>query len=171
MQLPQIAPGFDQPLWMLRACHTRILRQCDSLIHLAQYLAGNGVTIEARETANQVRRYFSSAGKQHHEDEEQDLFPVLLTVRPDLADSIHELGLEHREMEHLWVRLEPMLADIGSISDIAAFTHAVLEFRAAYLSHIERENSQILPAAQEAMSATELSGLGARMARRRGVSL
>ncbi len=171
IQLSHTAPGFDQPLAMLRACHTRILRQCDSLVRLAQYLGDQGVTDEARETAHRVHRYFSSAGKHHHEDEEQDLFPSLLAARPELANAITELRLEHREMEHLWAQLEPMLLDIGSITDIAAFTHDVLQFRAVYLSHIERENTGILPAAQNAISAAQLSELGAQMARRRGVRL
>ncbi|MHB8345603.1 MAG: hemerythrin domain-containing protein [Acidiferrobacterales bacterium] len=171
MPFPQIAPGFDQPLWMLRACHARVLRQCDTLIQVAQYLGDKGATAEVREAAHQVHRYFSTAGKQHHEDEEQDLFPVLLSLRPELADRIYELRFEHREMEHLWERLVPTLADIGSLGDIPAFTYSTIEFRAVYFSHIERENTEILPAAQEAMSPVQLSELGRRMAHRRGISL
>ncbi len=171
MPLPQIAPGFDQPLWMLRACHARILRQCDALLQLAQYLGAKGATGEARETARQVHRYFSTAGKQHHEDEEQDLFPALLAARTDLTDSIRELALEHREMERLWARLVPALTDLTSVGDISAFTHSALEFRAVYFSHIERENPEVLAKAQEVLSPAQISDLGARMARRRGVKL
>ncbi|MDA8363160.1 MAG: hemerythrin domain-containing protein [Gammaproteobacteria bacterium] len=170
MLFPQTAPGFDHPLGMLQACHARILRQCDTLVRVAQHLRAVGVTDEARDAAHRAHRYFSTSGKHHHEDEEQDLFPALLTVRPELAGTILELRNEHREMEHLWIRIEPSLANIGSVTDFAAFAHDIAEFRAAYISHIERENAKILPAAEVALSAGQISELGKRMAYRRGVS-
>lgn len=171
MQLPEAAPGFDEPLMMLRACHTRILKQCDTLIRLAEHLRRTGPDDDAREAARQVRRYFSTAGKHHHEDEEQDLFPVLLNVAPELAPAVRGLRQEHREMEDLWGALESVLADIGSIADTAAFSRNVAHFQAVYRTHIERENNDILPAAQRVLSQDQLRTLGSHMAQRRGVTV
>jgi len=169
MQLPHAAPGFDEPLEMLRACHMRILGQCDTLVRLAEHLSSDGVTDAARAAAQHVRHYFCTAAKHHHADEEQDLFPVLFTVAPGLAPAIHELKREHGEMERLWARLEPLLADLGSVTDTATFTHDAMHFRVVYHAHIERENGEILPTAQRALSVAQIGKLGTHMALRRGV--
>ncbi len=171
MQLPQPAPGFDQPVDMLLACHARILRQCDTLMRLAEHLGTKGKTAEARTAAQQVYRYFSTSGRYHHEDEEQGLFPALLACRPELAVAISELAHDHREMSHRWAQLEPSLLDIGSVFDTAAFSRDVLDFRTIYAAHIERENTEILPIARQALSAGQFEKLGQEMARRRGVNL
>ncbi len=171
MQLFPAAPGFDDPLGMLQACHTRILRQCDSLILLARHLADRGVTGEAHETARQVHRYFTTAGRHHHEDEEVDLFPLLLGASPGLADVIAALKHDHRGMEQLWSQIEPLLAEITPAVDPEMLTRRALEFRATYAAHIEHENAKILPEARSVLSSRQISDLGANMARRRGVRL
>ncbi len=171
MRLPETAPGFSEPIEMLRACHSRILRQCETLFRLAEHLGSAGVTDDARAAARQVHRYFSTAGRHHHEDEEQDLFPVLAATCPELVRTIDELKQDHREMERLWTQLEPLLADPGSVIDAAAFAREAAHFRVIYHAHIERENRDILPAAQQALSAAQIRELGLSMARRRGVRL
>lgn len=50
------APGFDDPLALLRACHARILRQCETLGIMAERLAGGGLTPELRDAAAAARR-------------------------------------------------------------------------------------------------------------------
>ncbi|MHB8454390.1 MAG: hemerythrin domain-containing protein [Acidiferrobacterales bacterium] len=171
MQLPDIAPDFNEPIEMLRACHVRILRQCETLIRLAEHIGSVGITDDGCTAARQVRRYFSTAGRHHHEDEEQDLFPTLATTCPELLHTIQKLKQDHREMDCLWTQLEPLLADLGSIIDTAAFAREAMRFRVIYHAHIERENSDILPAAQQALPSAQLRELGLSMARRRGVRL
>ncbi len=169
MQLPDAAPGFNEPLEMLRSCHVRILRQCETLICVAEHIGSAGVTDNARTAARQVHRYFSTAGKHHHEDEELDLFPALAASCPALVRTIDKLRQDHREMDCLWTQLEPLLANPGSIIDTAAFAQEAMRFRVIYHAHIERENSDVLPAAQQALSAAQIRELALSMARRRGV--
>ena len=133
--LPTPAPGFDQPLAMLRACHERIQRQCATLAKLAAHLRSDGLTDSARQAAADIRRYFSSAGRQHHADEEQDLFPRLRT-EPGLAGLLDTLVREHAVMETLWQGLEPLLAAPETISDLDAFAQLAGEFNAAYAQHL-----------------------------------
>jgi hemerythrin-like domain-containing protein len=166
--LPTPAPGFDEPLAMLRACHERIQRQCATLAKLAAHLRSDGLTHDARQAATDIHRYFSSAGRQHHADEEQDLFPALRT-EPALAGLLDTLARDHTAMESLWQRLEPLLAAPDTIHDLDDFARLAGEFNALYRQHIARENSELLPQAEQLLSVEQQRELGARMAARRGV--
>jgi hemerythrin-like domain-containing protein len=168
--LPNPAPGFDEPLGMLRACHERIQRQCATLAKLAAHLRSDGLTDDARQAAADIHRYFSSAGRQHHADEEQDLFPCLHS-EPALSGLIDTLAREHAVMESRWQRLEPLLAAPDTIRDLDAFARLAGEFNALYRQHIARENSELLPQAEKLLSVDQRRELGARMAARRGVRL
>jgi len=168
--LPTPAPGFDEPLAMLRACHERIQRQCATLAKLAAHLGRDGLTDGARQAAADIHRYFSSAGRQHHADEEQDLFPVL-RAESSLAGLLDTLARDHAEMESLWLRIEPLLAAPDTIHDLDGFARLADAFNALYRQHIARENSELLPQAEQLMSMEQRRELGARMAARRGVSL
>lgn len=167
--LPAYAPGFDDPLAMLAACHERILRQCQTLEKLAAHLRTAGLTPEARVAATEVHRYFTTAGRHHHQDEEQDLFP-LLRGDASLAGLIDALAAEHVRMEALWQGLEPLLAAPESIRDLDGFAGQVAAFNALYAGHIARENGELLPRAAALLPATVQVVLGARMAARRGVT-
>lgn len=168
--LPAPAPGLDQPLAMLRACHERIQRQCATLTKLAAHLRSDGLTPAARQAAADVYRYFSTAGRHHHEDEEQDLFPRL-RGQPDLTELLVALASDHRRMEALWAKLAPLLNAPETISDVDGFERLVAEFTALYAAHIARENSELLPRAEQRLSQDELRELAMRMAARRGVRL
>lgn len=168
--LPSPAPSFDEPLAMLRACHERIQRQCATLAKLATHLRRDGLTDEARQAAAEIHRYFSSAGRQHHADEEQDLFPQLRT-EPALSALLEVLAREHAVMETLWQNLGPLLAAPDTIRDLDDFARLVGEFNSLYRQHIVRENSELLPQAELLLSVEQQRELGARMAARRGVNL
>ena len=77
--------GFEVPLEMLSACHHRVERQCATLRRLVAHLATRGADADAAAAAAAVLRYFDSAAKDHHADEEQDLFPALI-------ESMAEIG-------------------------------------------------------------------------------
>lgn len=155
---------------MLRACHERILRQCDTLVKLAAHIESHGVDEDARTAAAQVHRYFSTAGQHHHADEEEDLFP-LLRDNAELADVIAGLQQDHQTMEKEWVALEPLLAAPQSLATQPDLARRVEAFRALYARHIDTENNRLLPQAATLLSAGQVARLGACMARRRGVDL
>ena len=168
--LPAPAPGLDQPLAMLRACHERIRRQCATLEKLAAHLRSDGPTPAARQAAADVVRYFSTAGRQHHEDEEQDLFPRL-RAQPGLAVLLAALAGDHQRMETLWKKLEPLLNAPETIVDLDGFGKLVAEFNALYTAHIETENRDLLPRAEQVLPEDALREITAGMAARRGVRL
>lgn len=161
-------PGYDDPLGLLAACHRRIESQCALLHKLVAHLRANGNDTAAREAANGIVRYFDTAGRHHHEDEEQDVFPVLVAHAPALAPLIEELAAEHARMESTWHRLRRALAEISNGAPTLDGT-LVDQFSAVYRAHIAREEQEVFSQARQQLSDEELKTLAHGMARRRGV--
>lgn len=163
------APGFDDPLELLRACHGRITAQCDTLRRLHAHLQTAGCDTQAVQAAQAILRYFDTAGQLHHQDEEQDLFPALrASGDPTAAAHIERLLGEHARLESAWRALRPLLAAIAE-ADGGTLDNAVVEsFMAAYAQHIAFENTHLLPLAQTLLDAATLQRIGRNMAARRG---
>lgn len=167
--------GFDVPLEMLRACHERIRRQCDTLRRLVPHLQAHGADAQAREAAAQVLRYFDTAAVHHHADEEHDLFPALLESMAGsdavcLRELIDALHTQHRELDAHWRAVRRELVDIaggGSATLDAAAVEALAE---AYAAHIEREEAELLPMAARLLDGSALQRIGAAMRERRGIA-
>ena len=108
--LPESLPGFDRPIDLLRACHTKILAHCDLLEELILHLQeGQTDAAELRSTARKIITYFTTSSRQHHQDEEVELFARLARQSLKLADMVHSLKQEHTELDTLWMALEPEL--------------------------------------------------------------
>lgn len=168
---PQPAPGFDQPLSLLRACHGRILAHCETLLRLAQALNREPIDLGTIQAADRIRTYFSTAGRMHHEDEEADLFPLLLAMDPSVAEPIWALQADHITMGETWTDLERTLANLEGVRDIHAFANQAKSFHALYQRHIQREESLIIDRAERVLSRAQLDQLGHAMALRRGVAM
>jgi hemerythrin-like domain-containing protein len=166
---PETAPDFSDPLGLLRACHQRMLDNCERLLKLADHLQSNGADSEALQAAAAIYRYFTTSARHHHNDEEQDLFPRLARESLKLADLIHRLKQDHVEIDALWQELEPLLLRPSHISDPLGFRELCSRFDDAYRRHIRVENNELLEMARHIFSQAELKKLGASMAERRGV--
>jgi iron-sulfur cluster repair protein YtfE (RIC family) len=169
--LGAIAPGFDEPLELLSACHGRIEAQLETLAKLAAHLPVHGADAQARQAAANVMRYFDTAGINHHLDEEEDLFPLLARMASEEREVeimllIDELLAEHREMEKGWQSTRALLSQIarGEPVELAPEPFALL-----YRLHIAREEALLLPYAASVLVAGERALLGASMAVRRKV--
>jgi hemerythrin-like domain-containing protein len=166
--------GFEVPLEMLSACHYRIQRQCETLRRLVEHLAARGADAEARGAAAAVMRYFDTAGRDHHADEEEDLFPALIESMAGsdavcLREITEGLAAEHREIESKWQRVRAALERIsaGESGSLASSDVEALAF--AYDRHIEREEGEVLPMAARLLSDETLDVIGRAMRRRRGI--
>ena len=167
---PSAAPDFSDPLGLLRACHERIFQHCATLERLPSHLNEAGPDQEFCTAAAAIHRYFATAARHHHADEEQDLFPRLTQQSQTLADTVLQLQHEHSQLDALWQELAPLLANPSAIDEPAAFAALVERFSRAYRDHASKENRDILNIAQQILSSDELRELGQRMAQRRGVS-
>ena len=167
-------PGFDQPIEMLRACHDRIERQCETLERLVPHLKAHGCDASAREAAAAVLRYFTEAGPHHHADEERDLFPRLLVAATGedaqrAALLVASMIADHREMERLWADLAPTLESLarGAIDRLDAVL--VGAFSTIYRNHIAIEETDVLALADRVLPPAALAEVGRAMSIRRGV--
>ena len=169
------APGFDQPLAVLKHCHDRIRKQLTTLDKLIQHLPEHGCDEQATQAAKAVLRYFNEAAPLHHEDEEIDLLPTLqLTATGDDATLLKEylpLILEqHHQMGAQWSVLEQELQAIAKAESAHLSEANVAQFKEIYAGHMQIEETMIAPMAMRLFSADQMSKLGAAMQHRRGIS-
>ncbi|AUN95016.1 hemerythrin domain-containing protein [Pseudazoarcus pumilus] len=166
------APGLDEPLEMLFACHDRVRARIDTLERLARWLPEHGADEQARQAATAVLRYFDQAAVNHHLDEERDLFPAM-RARVEAAEAARLAALEarildeHRLLAARWAAMrEPLLA-IAAGESAELGTDAVAAFRAAYSEHIALEEAEVLPWAERILGQGELAAMSATMTARR----
>ena len=164
------APGFDRPLEVLEACHGRIAKQCDTLDKLLTHLPFNGADAQAQQAARAVLAYFDTAAVHHHDDEERNLFPLLELVGASGAcDLVETLTLEHDELALLWRRLRVELQQIESAAATSLDEVLTRRFIALNRSHLEFENTHVLPLARQVLGAAEIERLGRAMSARRAL--
>lgn len=172
--LPDTAPGFDQPIAVLKHCHDRIRKQLATLQKLVVHLPGHGADEQARQAATAVIRYFDKAAHLHHEDEEENLIPMLRTVASGddaalLASLVPGILEDHNKMDALWQRLHEQLRPIADGTGAVLSAADVGEFSERYTGHMEREEGHIAPMAKRLFSAMQMAQLGAAMQARRGI--
>ena len=165
------APSFDDPLGMLSACHGRIRRQLATLERLQRHLPEHGCDADARTAARNILRYFDGAAPNHHADEEQSIFPRLLAARGRDAESlVSVLEREHAELASSWRHLRPLLASIAAGARANLSPKDVATLREAYLSHMAKEEGELIPLVAKALDPATLGRIGREMADRRGAS-
>jgi hemerythrin-like domain-containing protein len=167
--------GFEAPLEMLGACHARIERNCGTLRRLVPHLAANGSDTAARTAAANLMRYFDTAARDHHADEEDDLFPALIeSMAGSDAVCIRELTArlcaEHRELEARWDGLRAVLERVVAGEPVLLEASEVEAMVGLYERHLEREDSELLPMAERLLSDAELDRVGRAMRERRGIA-
>jgi hemerythrin-like domain-containing protein len=162
-------PNFDDPIGLLRACHDRMLANCDTLEKLVTHLQEKGLDEEAKSAITGIVRYFSTSAVHHHQDEEQDLFPLLNGQSLKLADIIYRLKQDHQQLDRLWKQLAADLQQPSKLTDNPDFAEHVAQFCNAYREHIDIENRELLFLAQHSLSTLQLEDIGHAMAKRRGV--
>ncbi|HQR03465.1 MAG: hemerythrin domain-containing protein [Proteobacteria bacterium] len=167
------APGLDEPVEMLEACHGRIEAQLRTLERLLPHLAENGADVQSIQACRAVMRYFDIAGRFHHEDEEVNLFPLLMERRQDSAtlQLCSELEADHARLNALWLALREQLDKIAGGGSAALDADLVSRFSQGYREHIARENTEVLPLAQRLLTAADIKALSLAMSGRRGVVL
>jgi hemerythrin-like domain-containing protein len=172
------ANGFEQPIEMWLATHTRIARMNSMLQRLVDFLRKNPVDVNAGVTAASLRRYFDEAVQRHHEDEEIDLFPRLLDrlnqkssgpAAEHVGAAIQALLSDHDEMDDLWATLRAQLLLIEAGKDPGFDDTQVMLFVTRYRAHMEIEDNEIAPALKRMLDARDLQEIGQAMAARRGV--
>lgn len=172
--LPDTAPGFDQPIAVLKHCHDRIRKQLATMQKMLPHLAQHGADAEAQQAAQAVLKYFDKAAHLHHADEEENLVPMLQSVAQGedaatLAELVPGILQDHDEMDAMWQGLHEELTAIAAGSASTLSASAVQRFSERYTNHMEREETRIAPMAKRLFSAAQMAQLGEAMQVRRGI--
>jgi iron-sulfur cluster repair protein YtfE (RIC family) len=139
------AVGFDA----LDACHVQIQQHLAELAALAQQVESAGVDAKAQQMASDIEAFFSGTSRQHHQEEEKNVFPPLLASGDaELAAAVRGLQQDHGWIEENWLELAPQLRAIAlgnSWYESAEFQHGVQVFLELVGDHIALEESLIYP--------------------------
>lgn len=168
-------PGFDQPIAVLKHCHDKIRKQLTTLQNLLAYLPQQGNTIAAQQAAKAVLQYFNKAAHLHHDDEEQDLMPMLQATASGadaalLTTLVPEILADHQRMDQAWSTLRPQLDAIAAGASTELSPDGVNAYVDAYHAHMSKEEGQLAPMAKRLFSAQQMEQLGTAMQRRRGIA-
>lgn len=144
----------DQPdqFEALDACHRDILRHLAALSALAQHIDEDGVDDNARQQAGTIEAFFSSTSRQHHADEERDVFPALLTSgNAELANAVRTLQQDHGWIEENWIEIAPRLRAVASghgWTDPGELHQYIDVFTELLTGHIRLEETLVYPASR-----------------------
>lgn len=169
--------NFANPLGLLTDCHRRIERFLGVLVRVAAEAREGPLNAKRRRAMEAALSYFHRAAPLHTADEEEDLFPELRRVkRPDIEQivaRVSQLESEHsiatawhhqvHDIGERWLRHNYLLP-----KEAVELKTILTSLTELYRGHIAVEESEIFPAAEEALSAFEKEAIGRRMAHRRG---
>lgn len=172
-----LAAGPEAPLEMLAACHEKIRQQCATLQRLVAHIETRGIDADARQAASNILRYFETAGKLHHQDEEEDIFPALIEsmTAQEAVHSLHPenlmqtLSADHRTQDALWLPLRNALTRIARGEQTTLTATDVLPWLTQHAQHLQQEDDVLLPMAKRLLSNAALEKIGRAMCARRGV--
>lgn len=169
------APDFSQPIAVLKHCHDRIRKQLQTMQNLLGHLPKHGADVEAQKAAQAVLKYFNHAAHLHHEDEEQNLIPMLQASARDadavlLAELVPAILAGHQQMDQDWSIIKSQLEQIANGASSALSASDVARFCDTYAAHMVVEENHIAPMAKRLFSAEQMAQLGSAMQVRRGIT-
>ncbi|MBP6562918.1 MAG: hemerythrin domain-containing protein [Neisseriaceae bacterium] len=158
------AVTFNEPIELLKACHGKVTRFSQDLLALPAYVAQHGVNAVVVAAITQIRHYFNLGAKLHHQDEEVNLFPLLIKYAPHTQTQVQALLCDHQRLDRAWQGVEASLLQLlhqphTDLSLLSAFAQA-------YADHIAREEP-LFAVALDTIPAALLGNMGHLMAERR----
>jgi hemerythrin-like domain-containing protein len=138
------------------AVHQQIQAQLARLVAWRDIMADGADLDEFRDQLVEIEEFFSGHSRQHHEDEEKNVFPLLLSSTDDeLVQAVKTLQQDHHWIELDWRELAPMLKGVAQGEDWVDMTeleHAIDVFTTLCQEHIELEETLIYPEAKSKLA-------------------
>jgi hemerythrin-like domain-containing protein len=151
----------------LDACHQQIHENLEKLTSVLEQIQAGADEAKYRDAVRSIEAFFSATARQHHADEEKNIFPKLLVSdNAELVHAVHTLQQDHGWIEQNWLELAPMLraiADGEDWVDMAELQHNVEIFLTLLHDHILLEETLIYPEAKGQFG-VEMAARAQRMA-------
>ncbi|PSJ80539.1 hemerythrin domain-containing protein [Neisseria iguanae] len=157
---------FAEPIDMLYACHDKVRRFCSQVTMLPDYIAEHGRNDVVLQAVRQISQYFNVAASLHHEDEEENFFPLLLRYAPQAQASIDELLRQHESLHAGWSAVAAEFARLEADADYQLNTEVLQRFAAGYDVHLGIEEP-LFEMGKTFIPKEKLAEIGGIMAARR----
>jgi hemerythrin-like domain-containing protein len=141
----------DDAVGQFSHAHAGIVMHLDRLAALPALL---GPARMAQDYARRTTEFFRVAVFEHHKEEEEELFPAVLSSatpgeeRELVATLIEALTTEHRLIEGLWRQLEPDLKKIAKGQSFEVDSRLLEDLVTRYQLHARAEEARFLPLAE-----------------------
>lgn len=136
----------------LDACHQQMQMHLAELAALVAQMENSGLDAKAQRQAGAIETFFSSTARQHHAEEERNVFPALLASgNAELVAAVQTLQQDHGWIEENWIELGPQLRAIAlgnNWFDVDEFKHGANVFLTLCQDHIALEESLVYPEAK-----------------------
>jgi len=161
-------PSDSSPLNEFSGCHDGIIRNFHRLRELAERYRNGEEPSGLKKTARQLLEFFEDVVRDHHAEEEEELFVAVLqnlegedeqTAR-QAREQIRQLTVEHRELEALWASIEDDLQRLARGKPASLDAGRAAELAERYLAHAELEENEFLPLAARILDKQAMSALG-----------
>lgn len=157
---------FAEPVEMLYACHGKVRRFCGQIKMLPDYLEENGCNDVVLQAVKQIAQYFNVAAPLHHQDEEEDFFPLLLQHAPQAQDSVGRLLQQHESLHQNWAALAEEFAKLQKDKNYRPDREILERFTAGYDVHLALEEP-LFEMSKQFVPQDQLAAIGRNMAERR----
>ncbi len=157
---------FAEPIEMLYACHGKVRRFCRQVEMLPDYLAEHGRNEVVVQTMAQIGQYFNVAAPLHHEDEEENFFPLLLQYAPQAQAGVDELLRQHDSLHGAWQALQQEFSTLQTDADYVLSMEVLKRFTEGYAAHLAVEEP-LFEMGKTFIPEEKLAEIGALMAARR----
>jgi|SRR5215831_9539118 len=175
-----LGSDFSNPLGLLTDCHRRIENFLKVLHTVTRQTCGKHLADEHRHALKASLRYFRESAPKHTADEENSLFPMLLSrAGPHVAlfsAILGSLNAEHgmisshhdqvEEVGQLW-----LANDLLSTEELSRLNSSLNTLRVIYSRHMAVEEHQVFPRAAQMLGQSDLQSIAREMAQRRGLTI
>ena len=168
--------GFDRPLEMLSDCHRRIERFLAALLTIAQRKNGAALDDMEKEALRGALEYFRTSGPRHTADEEESLFPRMknCAAASGALERIRALQSDHETADRAHAEVDLLgqrWLDGGKLeaSDARRMSEVLDTLSRLYEHHIDVEDREVFPIAEQSLPASDIAAIADEMARRRGL--
>jgi hemerythrin-like domain-containing protein len=163
--------GFDNPLGMLKDCHRRIEHFLGILcIVAAERARSRSLTEEEIAAVQAALNYFRVGGQRHTADEEESLFPRLISAGE--FSELERLEHDHVEAAQLHAEVEVLYQSWVSAGALAeresrSLLSSTSRLRDLYQAHIQVEDNIVFPKAARVLDKDAIGAIGQEFRARR----
>ena len=162
--------GFDDPLGMLSDCHRRIEHFLGILCAIAERAQGRALADDEVAAVKSAINYFHAGGQRHTADEEESLFPRLISTGE--FTELNRLEGDHAEAGQLHSQVEALYRSwisAGSLgpNELRLLLSSTARLRILYEAHIQVEDTVVFPKAARLLDKDTIAAIGRELRARR----